>query len=193
MENSTTYQNWIDKGYELFTHSGPDGIKVETLARKMHVSKSSFYYHFGDQETFLELLLEEHYHITERFGADAKQCKAFVPDFIDVMLKYQSAILFQRQLRIHRENLDFQLAYQRAADTVNREMLPIWAKHMGIDSDMNFARSLYTVIEDSFYERVREKTFSLEWIYGFLHENESVIQGLVKRSHSHNSAPGIVR
>src|SRR4249920_294786 len=150
MESSTTYQNWIDKGYELFTHSGPNGIKVETLARKMHVSKSSFYHHFGNQETFLELLLEEHHHITERFGAYAKQCKAFVPDFIDVMLKYKLAILFQRQLRIHRENLDFQLAYQRAADTVNKEMIPIWANHMGLNSDMNFAKSLHTVIEDSF-------------------------------------------
>lgn len=193
MESSTTYQNWIDKGYELFTHSGPNGIKVETLARKIHVSKSSFYHHFGDQESFLELLLEEHYHITERFGADAKRCKVFAPDFIHLMIKYKSAILFQRQLRIHRENLDFQLAYQRAADSVNREMIGIWAKHMEISSDMNLAKSIYTVIEDSFYERVREKTFNIEWIYGFLHENESVIHGLIKRSHPHHPASGIVR
>ena len=72
-------------------------------------------------------------------------------------------------------------------------MIGIWATHMGISSDMDLAKSIYTVIEDSFYERVREKTFTLDWIIGFLHENESVIQGLIKRSHPHIPASGVVR
>jgi len=38
---------------------GPGAVRVETLARELHVSKGSFYWHFKDREALLEALLRE--------------------------------------------------------------------------------------------------------------------------------------
>ena len=38
---------------------GPGAVRVETLARKLRVSKGSFYWHFKDREALLEALLRE--------------------------------------------------------------------------------------------------------------------------------------
>jgi AcrR family transcriptional regulator len=38
---------------------GEDAVRVERLARDLHVTKGSFYWHFRDREELLELLLRE--------------------------------------------------------------------------------------------------------------------------------------
>lgn len=192
MDAASSYRDWIEKGYELFAQAGPTGIRVENLARKLKISKSSFYHHFGDQESFIEMVLEEHYNAAERFAADVRRSKTFVPEFVDLMMKHKSTILFERQLRMYPENLDFRLSSQRAADMVNKETLTLWAEFMEVSSDMNMAKSLYTVIEDLFYQRVSENTFTPAWIYGLLNEMKALVQGLLRRSHPamKNSAIG---
>ena len=184
IKKSSHYQDWVDIGYKSFAQSGPQGIKVEVLAKKSGVSKSSFYYYFGDQESFLEILLDEHHYKAEKLAAEAKQCRTFVPAFVDVVMKYKSVVQFQRHLRINRENLHFQLAYQRAGDLVRREILNVWAEFIGVAPDMNMAGSLYVVTADLFFERVREGTFHPEWIKELISEMQSIVQGLVERSNA---------
>ncbi len=43
---------WIKTGYEIFALSGENGLKIEVLAKKVGISKSSFYHHFADLEIF---------------------------------------------------------------------------------------------------------------------------------------------
>ncbi|NQZ48466.1 MAG: TetR/AcrR family transcriptional regulator, partial [Erythrobacter sp.] len=51
---------WIKAGYTLFAEEGPQGLKVEVIARRVNKSKSSFYHHFADLEVFTEFLLDHH-------------------------------------------------------------------------------------------------------------------------------------
>ncbi|MEE9319557.1 MAG: TetR/AcrR family transcriptional regulator [Granulosicoccus sp.] len=44
--NSLTPNDWIQAGFHALTAGGPQAIKVEAIARQMHVSKGSFYWHF---------------------------------------------------------------------------------------------------------------------------------------------------
>jgi len=48
---------WLEAGYAAFSLHGPNGIKVESLAKEIGKSKSSFYHHFADREIFIEELL----------------------------------------------------------------------------------------------------------------------------------------
>jgi AcrR family transcriptional regulator len=183
-DKTSSYQSWIDIGYESFAQSGPEGIKVEVMARKSGVSKSSFYHYFGDHEIFMETLLDEHFYAAERLAAEARQCKTFVPGFVDLVMKHKPVVQFQRHLRVNRENLDFQFAYQRAGDMVKNEILGVWAEFIGVAPDMDMANSLYVVISDLFFERVREATFNPVWIDGLIDEIKNIVQGLLERSHA---------
>jgi AcrR family transcriptional regulator len=50
--------DWIRAGLEILADSGIDGVRVEPLARKLVVTKGSFYWHFKDRAAFLTALLE---------------------------------------------------------------------------------------------------------------------------------------
>lgn len=51
-------ENWIDAGWSLLAAKGVQAVKVEVLARKLKVSKGSFYWHFKNRQELLEAILQ---------------------------------------------------------------------------------------------------------------------------------------
>src|SRR5215475_14723476 len=60
MTKRLTAQHWIDFALATFAHEGFDALKADVLARKLGVSRGSFYWHFTDLGTF-------HGHVIERW------------------------------------------------------------------------------------------------------------------------------
>ena len=54
-----TKADWIKVGFEVLTEEGINGVKVETMARKLGVTKGSFYGYFPNRNTFLLAMLED--------------------------------------------------------------------------------------------------------------------------------------
>jgi AcrR family transcriptional regulator len=52
-------KDWVRAARLALLEGGPSAVRVETLARKLRVSKGSFYWHFRNRETLLEALLCE--------------------------------------------------------------------------------------------------------------------------------------
>jgi len=53
-----TKEDWIDLGFKLFSEKGISGIVIETMAEKLKVNKSSFYWHFKTKNEFIQKLIE---------------------------------------------------------------------------------------------------------------------------------------
>src|SRR5262245_45905782 len=54
--------DWIRAARLALLDGGPDAVRVEPLARKLRVSKGSFYWHFKNRQELLEFLLREWEH-----------------------------------------------------------------------------------------------------------------------------------
>lgn len=50
--DTLTPRDWIAAGFRALTAGGPQAIKIEAIARELHVSKGSFYWHFKDVPSF---------------------------------------------------------------------------------------------------------------------------------------------
>lgn len=94
---------WIKAGYEIFAISGDIALKVETLAKKLKISKSSFYHHFAEMEIFIDHLLD--YHLSQSAVISEKENNAqkIDPDLIAILVEHKIDLLFNRQLRIKQE------------------------------------------------------------------------------------------
>jgi AcrR family transcriptional regulator len=51
--------DWLKAARLALLKGGADAVRIETLARKLHVTKGSFYWHFKDRDALLERLLRE--------------------------------------------------------------------------------------------------------------------------------------
>ena len=125
-------QPWIEAGYEIFAREGPKGLKVEQIARVVGKSKSSFYHLFADLEVFQQKLLEYHLQRAKEIAVEAAKCKNMVPDFINMGLEAKSDLLFDRQLRVHRDNPEFRRCFEHANTIVVEAFTGIWAEAFGL-------------------------------------------------------------
>lgn len=58
MNERLTAQDWIDFALITLAHEGVDALKADVLARKLGVSRGSFYWHFSDLGTFHVRVIE---------------------------------------------------------------------------------------------------------------------------------------
>lgn len=49
--------DWIEAARAMLVESGIDGVKVDLLAKRLGVTRGSFYWHFEDREALLDALL----------------------------------------------------------------------------------------------------------------------------------------
>jgi AcrR family transcriptional regulator len=73
-------QDWIKTGLDVLAESGVEAVRVEPLAKRMNVTKGSFYWHFKDRNDLLNAILAEWVEIdtnsvieqVNQLGADPK-------------------------------------------------------------------------------------------------------------------------
>ncbi len=63
----TPRTSWIEEGLRALGVGGLDGVRIETLAEALGVTKGGFYWHFGDRRALLDEMLDT----WERIGVDA--------------------------------------------------------------------------------------------------------------------------
>ncbi|WP_341366175.1 TetR/AcrR family transcriptional regulator [Yoonia sp. BS5-3] len=51
-------QDWINAGFRALTVKGPEGLRVEPIARELRSTKGSFYWHFNDLNDLHYSMLE---------------------------------------------------------------------------------------------------------------------------------------
>ncbi len=174
-------QPWVLAGYDLFASGGPQGLKVEVLARRVGKSKSSFYHHFADLDVFTEFLLAHHLTQARQLAELERTCQQVVPDLLNVLIDARQDLLFSRQLRIHRAVGAYRHCFEKANEAIGDGILPIWAASMGLANSHDLARMILRVALDNFFAQLTVETLSFEWLLGFVQQ----MQGLV-RAFKHN-------
>jgi AcrR family transcriptional regulator len=66
-----TRTDWIEAGLELIERDGMSGLRVSVLARRLGVTKGSFYWHFKDRDDFLEAIVGTWEEDSRAFYAEA--------------------------------------------------------------------------------------------------------------------------
>ncbi len=51
-------EQWLAKALETLGKDGFEAVKIDRLAKQLHVSRSGFYYHFQDRQDLLQHLLD---------------------------------------------------------------------------------------------------------------------------------------
>lgn len=60
---SLTREDWISGAWDMLGENGLEGVRVEPLARRLGVTKGSFYWHFKGRQQLVEALLDRWFSI----------------------------------------------------------------------------------------------------------------------------------
>jgi len=147
----------------LFSVNGPDGVQVEKLARMLGLNKSGFYHHFGDREGLFTFIVQHHSRMNEQFYNGISAANSFSPGFLNLVIKYRTAVLVQMQLRKHSDVPMFRDAFQAAKKRNTPLILPLWEDYLKISGNPALSKELYTIFQDVFFMRIANEdlTFKL--------------------------------
>jgi len=112
-----TKEDWLDSSLKLVSKHGADVLKIDSLCKKLKVTKGSFYHHFKGHKIFLEEILE-YWYIT------------FTKNIIDEIKEFENEPLKQIELLnkiIYSKDLNIEIEF-RAWGLRNKLILPYMEK-----------------------------------------------------------------
>lgn len=167
---------WLKAGYYVFGRKGPTGLIVELLAKKIKKSKSSFYHYFGDMENFQTALLDYHLERADHIAARGKECKNMDPDVINLLVGTKDDLLFNKQLRLNVQNLDFKKCLEQSSKKINDSFLNKWNIAVGFEQNPMLGEVILYLLRDNFFLQVTDENLTYEWFRDYLKNLFSIIQ-----------------
>ena len=174
-----TQMPWIEKGYQVFAYEGPTGLKVERLARQINKNKSSFYHHFADLEVFTNFLLNHHLEQAYLIAEKEAQCKT-LEELIEVILEHKIDLLFNRQLKIHRENPEFEKVFTQTNMITTQAIIGLWAEILELKGETHLAGLVLKLSLENFYLQITDETLNRDWLNNYFIELRSLIRAFKK-------------
>jgi len=166
--------DWIIKGYTTFAHDGPGGLKVERLARSVGKNKSSFYHHFADLEVFTSQLLDYH-EAQAKILAEKEAASKNEEELCDAVLEHKLDLLFNRQLRIHRDNEEFKKCFDQISAFAVPSMLPAWKKVIGLSENTYLAEMVLMLSLENFFLQITDETLTRPWLRAYFEKIRAMI------------------
>ena len=167
---------WIKAGYYVFGRKGPNGLNVELLAKKIKKSKSSFYYYFGDMESFQEALLAYHLERADQIAERGKLCENMDPDVINLLVDTKNDLLFNKQLRLNIKNPAFEKCHNQSSKKINNSFLDKWNIAIGFEQNPMLGEIILNLLRDNFFLQVNDENLTYQWFHDYLKNLFSIIQ-----------------
>jgi len=167
---------WIKTGYDLLANSEEKGLKIEALARKVGISKSSFYHRFADLEVFINFLLKYHLEQTHIIAEKEKNCKTIDPDLINILLEHKTDILFNRYLRINRDKKIFDDVVVKSNQIVGNYFVLIWVHDLKLNLTPNQLQGIFELALENFYLKINAEIFNKKWLSDYFNDLKKVIE-----------------
>ena len=79
-----SHEGWLEAAYQAFLNSGVDAVKILPLAKKLNLSRTSFYWFFKDREELLDALVSRWRE--KNTGNLVKRSEADAESLIEAML-----------------------------------------------------------------------------------------------------------
>lgn len=166
---------WIKEGYQTFAYEGPKGLKVERLSRAVGKNKSSFYHYFADLSLFTKRLLD--FHLEQVDIIVSKETKIDnSKELIEILVEHKIDFLFNRQLRIHRENKDFRNYFEKSNEKSAPSIMPVWKKIIGLNNNHYLAEMVYRLSLENFFLQITAETLNKDWLENYLNGIKEMVQ-----------------
>lgn len=70
---------WVDAAYEAFDEGGVDAVRVDRLAKKLGITRGSFYWHFKDRLALLRAVIDRWDAISTEGAIEANEAAGDLP------------------------------------------------------------------------------------------------------------------
>lgn len=182
MNNSESYNKWLEAAYQLFAQEGPKDLSIKALAELCGLPRTNFYYYFDNKNDLIDKVIDLHFRSTvEIFNTEVKKrLHCYIPDMYIILLDFQLGIQFTKQLFINREEAIYNKAYKKSIALSAGVIVPKFIAFENMSLPIEDAKLLWYTLNDTWYSRVNCNIFTLEYLCESYDELMNSIRPLIK-------------
>jgi len=169
-------EDWIKTGYKILALEGYNALKVERIAKKVGISKSSFYHHFADLEHYLEQLLGYHIQQVVVLAEKEQQARNITPELVHILLEHKLDLLFNRELRVHRSNVLFADVLLKSGVLVGNSFVNLWVRELNLKLSPAQLEAIFELALENFFLQINAERLTQAWLEAYF-ENLKRIAG----------------
>jgi AcrR family transcriptional regulator len=158
---------WIKVGYDLFALNGENELKVETLAKKAGISKSSFYHHFANMDIFITQLINFHLQQLKILIDKEKKVKSINPELINVLLEHKTDLLVNRQLRFNSQKEHYKPALRRSTELIGNGLIPVFVANLNQKLTEKQLTGLFDLALENFFLQLNPENLNATWLAAY--------------------------
>lgn len=172
---TSSQEIWIKKGYEIVALEGAKSLKIELLSKKVGISKSSFYHLFSDMEVFVELLLQYHVKQAHVIAEKERQAKNVEPELINILIEHKIDLLFNRQLRIHRNHKNYADILIQSNAIVGNAFVLVWIKDLNLQLNQKQLEGIFELATENFYLQINLENLNYSWLINYFTHLKKIV------------------
>ncbi|MBX4909042.1 MULTISPECIES: TetR/AcrR family transcriptional regulator [Rhizobium] len=158
-----SHEGWLEAAYQALLESGVDSVKILPLAKKLNLSRTSFYWFFKDREELLSALVARWRE--KNTGNIVKQSEAYAESLAEAMLNVFDCWLntdlfdakFEFAVRSWALQSDELLAEVHKADQIRLEALKRMFMRFGVPETTSDVRARTTYLVQIGYISMQSK------------------------------------
>lgn len=164
MNNTESYNTWLEAAYSFFAEEGPENLTIKALAKNCGLPRTNFYYYFENKKELIDKIIELHFQsTTEIFNVELnKRLHIFIPDLYEVIYDFKLGMQFSKQLFKNRENSRYNNAYKKGVALSADLIAPKFKDFFNIDLPHESVKSLWYVLTDTWHSRLNFNNFSVD-------------------------------
>lgn len=170
---------WIKTGYDVFSLLGKSGLKVEQLAQKVGISKSSFYHRFADIEVFEEHLFEFHLRQAKIMAEKEKAVSCINPQLINILIEHKTDLLFNRQLRFNQHDKRYKEILEKSNQVIGNEFIIVWANDLKVNFTHQQLAGIFELALENFFLQINAENLNFEWLERYFGNLKRIVRSLL--------------
>ena len=127
---------WLSASLDALLHQGVEGIHIEPLAKRLDVTKGSFYWHFKDRQALLKSVIE---HWTTRMILSVRDSEEKTGSAGERLLQIMEEITREDRTRYEAAMRTWAASDKGAANAVRRVDESRIRLHLGLFREMGFS------------------------------------------------------
>ena len=112
---------------------------------------------------------------------DALEIKNLTPDYLLLLVKHTSTVLFQVQITRNKDQYSF---YEASEDVDRRLSLGVrhlWLAYLGSHTNSELAMRYFDFVRDTFYTRVSVRNFNFQFLHNLINDAKILIDQVNER------------
>ncbi len=169
---------WVKTGYDVFSLLGKNGLKVEQLAQKVGISKSSFYHRFADIGVFEEHLFDFHLRQAKIMAEKEKAVSCINPQLINILIEHKTDLLFNRQLRFNQHDKRYKEILEKSNQVIGNELIVVWVNDLKVSYTHQQLAGIFELAVENFFLQINAENLNFKWLEQYFGNLKRIVRRL---------------